>query len=164
VSDIWIVNASPIVVLAKVGRLNLLTELSDEILVPSGVVSEVLAGADSDPARSALEGGWGRRVLGVNVPGIVQEWSLGAGESEVSALAMETNGRTAVLDDAEGRMCARALGVAVIGTLGVVLRAKRRRAIACAGEAIVALQDAGLRLDDTTIRQALKHVGEKWHR
>jgi len=164
VSDLWVVNASPLIVLAKAGRLNLLEEITSELLVPPAVVSEVLAGAAADPARRALEAGWGKRVSSPKVPEIVREWSLGAGESEVIALTMENKGRTAVLDDADGRMCARAVGIAMIGTLGVVIRAKRLGYVESAGEVIVAMRDAGLRLDDTTIELALRHVGEEWRR
>jgi predicted nucleic acid-binding protein len=162
VSEIWVLNASPIIVLAKIGYLDLLTELASEVLVPPAVVSEVRAGAASDPARRALEGGWGKQVPAGNTPEIVQEWSLGAGESEVLALALQTKGWTAILDDAEGRMCARALEVPVMGTLGVVLRAKRRGLLESASEVVAAMRDAGLRLDDLTVKLALNHVGEEW--
>ena len=43
-SEVWVANASPVIVLAKVGHLALLKELADELLLPDAVVREVLAG------------------------------------------------------------------------------------------------------------------------
>jgi hypothetical protein len=62
VGEVFVVNASPVITLAKAGHLALLTDLAETILLPAAVVGEVLAGPESDPARRALEGGWGRRV------------------------------------------------------------------------------------------------------
>jgi predicted nucleic acid-binding protein len=41
VPEVWVANASPVIVLAKVGCLDLLTNLSDELLLPEVVVSEI---------------------------------------------------------------------------------------------------------------------------
>jgi hypothetical protein len=57
VGEVFVVNASPVITLAKAGHLILLTDLADTVLVPDAVVFEVLAGAESDPARQVLEGG-----------------------------------------------------------------------------------------------------------
>ncbi|MBK8985627.1 MAG: hypothetical protein IPM39_06035 [Chloroflexi bacterium] len=47
----WVVNASPIIVLAKVGHAHLLPALADKIIVPQKVVDEINAGPSADPAR-----------------------------------------------------------------------------------------------------------------
>jgi hypothetical protein len=49
-----------------------------------------------------------------SMPSLVLEWGLGAGEAEVIAVVLEGRGRTAVLDDAQGRKCARALCLPLI--------------------------------------------------
>jgi hypothetical protein len=158
-----VVNASPVITLAKAGYLSLLTALADEILLPAAVVAELLAAPASDPARQAIEQGWGNRLSLANVPAIVLEWGLGAGEAAVIAAALESQGYTAVLDGAQGRKCARALGVPVIGTLGVVLRAKKMGRVASATSILRDLRDAGLYLDAATIAAALEQsVGEQW--
>jgi predicted nucleic acid-binding protein len=163
VGEAFVVNASPVITLAKASHLTLLTALAETILVPAAVVGEVLAGPASDPARRALEGEWGTRVPISSIPSIVLEWGLGAGEAEVIAVVLEGSGRTAVLDDEQGRKCARALRLPVIGTLGVVLRAKRLGRITSAAEVLRELQAVGLHLDQQTIAVALRHVaGEEW--
>lgn len=160
---IWVVNASPVITLAKAGYLDLLTALASEVLLPDAVVSEILAGPATDPARQAVEVGWGKRVSIGNVPATLLEWSLGAGETAVLAVALERGDCTAVLDDAEGRMCARTLGIPVLGTLGVVLRAKKRGLVASAAQVMQALQAAGLYLDNKILSLVLQQTGEKWN-
>ena len=161
-SETWIVNASPLISLAKAGYLDLLSKLASRVIVPDAVASEILAGLPSDPARKALEGDWGDRSSPREIPGKILEWGLGAGESAVLALCLETSGCRAVLDDAAARNCARALELPLLGTLAVVLRARHAGLIPSASLAMAALREAGLRLDDKTIRLALERVGEIW--
>ncbi len=161
-SDVWVVNASPIILLAKVDRLHLLMDLCEELLVPEAVVAEVLAGPSSDPARQILQRGWGLTVAPHGIaPGLL-EWGLGSGETAVLAVALERSPATAVLDDAAARTCAKVLGIEVIGTLGVVLRAKRKAMISSAADVLRALRRAGLHLDDEVARSALEGIGETW--
>ena len=96
------------------------------------------------------------------IPTELLEWSLGPGETAVLALAPARAPATAVLDDAAARVCANVIGVPVIGTLGVVLRAKKRGLLDSAAETMKALTRAGLRLDAEVLRSALEHVGELW--
>lgn len=159
-SDVWVVNASPVITLAKADRLHLLPDLCKELLVLEAVVAEILAGPPSDPARQALQQGWGLAVIPESIgPGLL-EWGLGAGETAVVAVAMERRPATAVLDDAAARTCAKALGIEVVGTLGVVLRAKRKALIPSAADVLKALRMAGFHLDDEVVRSALQGIGE----
>ncbi len=48
-NEIWVVNASPVITLAKAGYLDLLTVLASEVLLTDAVVSEILAGSATDP-------------------------------------------------------------------------------------------------------------------
>ena len=160
--EVGVANASPVIVLAKVGCLDLLANLSDELLLPEVVVSEIIAGPPADPARRMLEAGWAGVMPSTTIPTELLEWSLGPGETAVLALAQQRAPATAVLDDAAARVCANVIGVPVIGTLGVVLRAKKRGLLESAAETMKALTRAGLRLDAEVIRSALEHVGEVW--
>ena len=86
---------------------------------------------------------------------------LGKSESAVLALALEL-GATAVLDDRSARRGAKALGVSVIGTFGVIIRARQRGLLAAARPVIRSVVDAGLYYDDSAIRTLLSSVGESW--
>ena len=161
-NEVWVVNASPVIVLAKVGHLQLLKELPGELLLPVPVAMEIQSGPGSDAARQALDGGWGVRVTAGRIPSELVAWGLGPGETAVLGVALERAHCTAVLDDGSARACARAFAIPLIGTLGVVLRARQRGVIPSAGDLLRALRAAGLYLDDETIRSALRRVGEEW--
>lgn len=160
--EIWVVNASPVIVLARVDQLHLLKDLSDELLLPEAVLAEVLAGPESDPARLALAAGWATGQAPAAIRNEVLEWGLGAGETAVIALAMDRPGSTAVLDDSAARACAKTFGVPILGTLGVVLRAKKRGLISSAADVLRSVRSAGLYLDEQVIRLALGRIGESW--
>ena len=105
-NEVWVVNASPVISLAKVGHLQLLEQLSGGVLLPVPVAMEIQSGPDSDPAWQAVEGGWGVRVTAGRIPSELLEWGLGPGETSVLAVALERARSTAVLDDAAARVCA----------------------------------------------------------
>ena len=41
--DAWVVNASPLIALAKIGRLDLLRAAEREVIIPEAVAKEILA-------------------------------------------------------------------------------------------------------------------------
>lgn len=157
--DPWVADASPLILLAKVEQIGL---LGPSILVPRAVLDEVLAGPPEDPARALALAGAFDSCPSVSVPDPIREWGLGAGESEVLALALQ-RATTAVLDDAQGRRCARALGVPAIGTLGLVVRAARAGQVPRAAPVLRDLRAAGLWLDDGLVTDVLRRaLGEDW--
>ena len=160
--ETWVVNASPLISLAKIGRLDLLRSAERDVLIPAAVAEEILAGPAGDPASLALSAGdLAERVPTANRVEVV-EWGLGAGETAVLSLALEM-AATAVIDDREARAAARALGFRLIGTLGVVIRARRDGRIPSAAAVMADLRRVGLRLDDDLLRHALRQfVGEDW--
>ena len=97
-TETWIVNASPIITMAKAGHLQLFDQLAT-VLILDAVVREILKGPLSDPARKVLESGWGRRISPIPIPEAVLEWGLGAGESAVLASALVRPQGSAILDD-----------------------------------------------------------------
>ncbi len=76
----WVFDASPLIVLAKAGRLTLVEDAKIERIVPEAVARELVAGPAGDPARVAIEQGWGIRLSDQPIPQTVLEWSLGAGD------------------------------------------------------------------------------------
>lgn len=157
-----VVDTSPLVVLGKVGRLDLLLEGSKRLVLPLAVADEIRAGPVSDPARTALDAG--RFGDPVPVDGLLKvlEWGLGAGESAVLTLAA-SRGAIAVLDDREARRAANALGIPVVGTLGLVLHAARQGRVESPALLVQALRDVGLRLDEQAVAHAFQAIlGEPW--
>ncbi len=161
--DTYIVDTSPFVGLAKVGLLSILTVGGREVVVPDEVAREVLAGAAEDAAKQALREGWGVRAATGALPPALAALRLGAGEAAVLAVALARSGSIAVMDDSEGRAVARELGVPVMGTVGVLLRAKQQGHLAAVAPAVRALQSTGLFLPKAGLLQTLlAAVGETW--
>ena len=159
----WVVNASPLILLARVGRAGLLQQLADEVIVPQAVAAEIGAGPEDDPARRLI--GAGAWPIVETPPALADllAWDLGAGETAVLTYARANSGWTAILDDAAARKCAQSFDLPMKGTLAVVILAKQRDLIGSAAEAVRDLQAAGFRIDDQLIRSVLKAtVGEEW--
>ena len=117
-----VLNASPIIVMGKLGYLDLLPSIADEIVIPRGVYNEVLAGNSCDPARKWLLGSGGDFVKEVGVhESKVVKWDLGLGETEVLSFAYRNRDFYAVVDDKMARRCAKALGIKVKGTLALLV-------------------------------------------
>ncbi len=64
-----------------------------------------------------------------------------------------------MIDDLSGRKCALALGVKVIGTLGLVITAHKRGFIEDPKKVLLELRDAGMWLSEGVIHRALAIAG-----
>ena len=158
-SSRWVVNASPMIVLARVNALHLLSALAAEVIVPRAVISEILAGPEEDPARRAMEQGM---FIPASCPvsDEILTWDLGAGESAVLSFALSNLGWTAIVDDGAARRCARSLKIPHRGTIGIVVLAKQNGIINSASELIRAAINADLRIDEKMINRVLQEWSE----
>jgi len=86
VPEPWVVNASPLIILSRISRLDFLESLAPTVLIPQTVIAEVGAGLNRDPtAATTLQWAKGRIVPNLPLPITVAAWGLGAGESQVIA-------------------------------------------------------------------------------
>jgi predicted nucleic acid-binding protein len=157
VRERWVVDASPLIVLGSIGRLDLLAALAEDIVVPEIVAQEVLR-VEDEASRVLAEASL--RTASVDRDDLVMRWGLGAGEMAVLSFAKHHD-YVALVDDLAARRCASALGIPTRGTLGVVLLAKQRGIIASAAHLVAQLRDAGLYLSPDLIADALFLVGER---
>ena len=122
-------NTSPIWNLASIERLHLLHAQFAEISIPHEVWQELQVGQEEYPEvariQRAIDGRW-ITVKSLANPYLQQSLMLGldAGESAAIALALELGVSQILLDETDGRMAAKALGLRPIGVLGVLLRAR----------------------------------------
>lgn len=157
-----VINASPLILLAKAGRLVLLRGLGRDVIVPDAVLQELRAkGADDPVFQSVQHVAWLRVAPDAATPASVAAWRLGAGESAVLTCALQYADPLAVLDDREGRRCAASHGVPVIGTVGVVLLGKDAGTIPLVAPVLEELVAAGMRASDALLARALDLAGEK---
>jgi predicted nucleic acid-binding protein len=154
-------NASPLIVLSQIDRLDLLAVLSTPVLVPATVLAEIDAGDTRDAAGARLRASHQFRVMAdVAVPECVARWQLDAGETQVLSLAWANPGAGVVLDDRAGRRCACSIDLPLVGTLGLVALAKKRGVIEAAAPILRAIIDAGLYVAPGVVRGVLSELGE----
>lgn len=120
-----------------------------------------MAGESLDDTASKLTTlSWINVVDVGQVPAAIAAWDLDAGETAVLTWATQQEGWTAVLDDGAARDCAIALGIPVLGTLGVIIRSKRQGIIPDARTLVDELFRRGIYLDRQIAEEALRLVGE----
>lgn len=96
-----------------------------------------------------------------NVPISILNWDIGAGESQVLAYCLKYQGCKAILDDGQARAAAQSHRIQLLGTLGIIIRAKRSGLIAAAQPLIEQLVINGSYLSPSLIQAALLNVDEE---
>jgi len=155
-------NTSPLLYLYRIGALDWLPRLFDEVWVPTAVVTELKEGQRKGydvpiPSRYA----WLQVVDPRSMP---SEWlalDLGPGERAAMALALENPERTILLDDALARRVAQAAGLHVWGTLRILLEAKSQGLTKQIRPLVDRLTNAGMWLSDEIRLRILDLAGEK---
>lgn len=146
-----VLNASPLIVLARAGYLDLVPKLVSSVVVPRAVATEVTAGPAEDPAVKFLARPSWLTVVDLTPPlSPLAIWRLGQGESEVLEYARRNPGTTAVLDDRAARRAALALQIPLIGTLGLLVAAARSKLLPSLLDAIDVVRSCGLYVDHVT--------------
>ena len=156
----WVFDASSLIALGNVGLLGLPEKLSTERVVPEAVAAEVRMGRDTDPAKQWLLSDPPVMVRPSPVAMEVAGWDLGAGERAAISYAPTNPGFEAVLDERAGRTCANALGVRVVGTLGILTLAKRAGLIPAVRPHVDALLASGYHFGAGLVAVVLEEAGE----
>lgn len=149
-----IADASALIALQQVEGLSLLEKLFGEILTPPAVAREVAPDLPTLPPWIHV------CPLGKKADERILAADLGAGETEVLALGLETEGAWLILDDAQARRLAAELGLRVLGTAAVLLEAKRTGLIPRVRPLLDALIAKGFRLGPRVYANILDKAGE----
>jgi predicted nucleic acid-binding protein len=86
--------------------------------------------------------------------------ALDAGEREAIALAIDLSADAVILDDRTARKSAARLGLTVVGSVGLLLEARRRGHIEFVRPDLEAMIASGLFVSDALYRQILSLAGE----
>jgi predicted nucleic acid-binding protein len=157
-------DTSPITNLATIGRLHLLRDLFKSLTIAQGVWEELHAGGASWPgARETDAAPWIDRRAPTNAALVsTLRTSLDRGESETIALAVEIGAGLVLMDERDGRHAAQALGLRIMGAVGVLIHAKRRGMIEALRPELDALRErAGFYLGAGVYARALETAGEE---
>lgn len=156
-----ICDTSVLQYLHQLGLVEILTDLAERVVVPPSVVDELAtgrAGGFDVPELDSLPWIAVRHPRSSSAEPSLAD--LGAGESQVLMLALESPDATAAIDDRVGRRAALALNINFTGTLGLLLDAKRSGRIPAVGPALERLQKLGFRVSIRTRSMFLREAGE----
>lgn len=160
---IVVADSGPIIHLSAVGRLGLLPALYGRVVVPRLVFDEVVVAGAQLPGSSELAAAAWVDVVESDVTDplfLALREELDPGESAALAHATQRAARLMLVDDRKARLAAQRLGVAVRGTLGVLIEAKRRGELERIAPVVDALVASGLWLSPAVIATALARAGE----
>lgn len=156
--EVVVINTGPVISLGRAGLLDLIGKLAIRFVMPSEVAEEITAGADAGhpvrvPEWVAVE------RLGTPVTAVALH-ALDRGEAAVIQLALDRDIRTVCIDEWRGRRAARASGLSVTGSLGLIGRAKREGHVAEVRPLVERLSVEGAFYHPELLRRFLEAVDE----
>lgn len=144
-----VLDSTCLIGLERIGQLDILSEIFEPIVIPDEVGREFGNSFSwlnvETPSNITL-------ILSLKI-------LVDAGEAEAIALALEKNYKI-VLDNRQARSTAKRLGLKVIGTIGIFIRAKQSGLITLLEPILDDLENNGFRMSVNLKAEALKIVGE----
>ena len=155
-------NTGPLIALGLLARLDILKSLFSEVLVPEAVQREIeLGGVNQMGLASFRQADWIRVATLQGGRDTLLESLLDAGEAAVISLAREQGMATVLIDERKARKVARDIhGLQVIGTVRILVEAKRRGLLAEIASSFKKLRQEGYWIHDSIVQVALREAGE----
>jgi predicted nucleic acid-binding protein len=150
-AEIAVFDAGPLIAFHQIDHLDLLRGLFDQVAIPPEVAREVA------PSIAMLPH-WFKVQTVSTFPWFSRK--LGPGERAAIALSVQLSADFVVLDDLDARSSAIGLGLTVIGSFGLLVRAKRRGLIREVRPMMDAMLAHGLFVSEHLCRQILALAGE----
>jgi predicted nucleic acid-binding protein len=157
-------DTTPILTLLKINRLGLFKKLFGKIIIPSGVYKELTTNHLYRKEVQQIKQSAFIEVVAVKDEAFVikirNTKGLDNGESEAIALTQEINADLLLMDERKGRLVAKEMGLAIAGTLGVLLIAYEDKILTAEAieECISALKTSGQRISDSLFLELLEKI------
>ncbi|KPV65011.1 MAG: hypothetical protein AOA65_0585 [Candidatus Bathyarchaeota archaeon BA1] len=156
-------NATPLIYLAKVGKIDLLRKVFGEVFIPDEVKIEAvdrgkhLGERDAYVIERAIDEGW-LKVLSAEI--VEVPIKLEPGEAAVLSLAKKLGLREVLMDEVSARVAARLLDLTPRGTVFVLLKALEVKEIDLNGflEVLNQMIRHGFRLKEEVYVEAVREA------
>lgn len=155
-----IADSSALIALAVCDSLELLESLYQEIKVPKAVFEEVTTG-NRAYCRELTEFLEGKTISLPEEVKKIQDFSLGAGETEAMILYKKLPGDLLLVDDKRAKKIAALNNINTIGSLGVWLEAKLRHLVPEIRTRMIKLHQSDVFIQQQLYNAVLKKVGEE---
>lgn len=156
-------NTTPLIGLASIQRFDLLKQLFGEVYIPQAVYDEaVVKGHEEGGAKNEVSAATWIKVVRVKdrlaVEVLLDEMDWG--EAEAIVLAREIGADWVLMDEKKGRRKLSQMGINKIGTLGILLKAKRVGLLSALRPEIEKLRQVGFSLSQDVIDAVLQQANE----
>lgn len=148
---IIISDTSCLILLDKIGELNLLNKLFGEIIITQEIADEFKKELPSWFKVKAATNKIYQKIL---------EASLDRGEASAIAFAIEQSDCLLIIDDLKGRRYAQQLGIKITGSLGVIIDAKLSGHILSVKSILDKIRKTDFRLTEELERRMLEKGDE----
>lgn len=148
---IIISDTSCLIILSKIGQLELLHKLYREVTTTPEIAEEFGETLPSWLKIAEVEDKLRQQIL---------ELQIDKGESSAIALALQIPGSTLILDDIKARKVATKLKLTITGTLGIILKAKRSGHISSVKKVLDDIKTTNFRISPELETIILKEAGE----
>ena len=153
-------DSSPLITLAKIGRLEVLPQLYQTLAITTEVYDEVVVSGAGLPGSSEIAAAiWitiGPVENAADLLKIQQRFGLGAGEASTIILGKELKADFVLIDEIKARKVAQAEGLVVLGCVGVLEDAFGLQLLPDLREAYRQLLDSGAYVDRKILETSLK--------
>ena len=122
-------NSSPLIAFTNKKDLTLLKDLFSNVIIPEAVYNELVfipkkLEVELELLKNAIKNKWiiVKKLKNTKLSNL----NLGKGETEALNLCFEINNPLLLIDEKKGRFIARSYKINTLGTLGVLILAKKR--------------------------------------
>jgi len=154
---ILIADSSALIALSIVNELEVLDKLFGQICIPRAVYNEIIQ--ENKKESEKLLKYCADKVADIHTDSNFNI-TLGLGESEAIMLYKEKNADFLLCDDKKARKFAQSFNIQVIGSLGILLKAKEKKYIEKILPSIELLRSSRIFIDDNTYKIVLEMAGE----
>jgi predicted nucleic acid-binding protein len=154
-------NATPIIALSSVNRLDILKALFKEIFITEEVKAELIAKERYGAEFPFLDWVKIKKVRNREFNKALS-LELGPGEASVIALGKEINANFVIIDEKDGHTKAKNFGLNPIRTLAILEAAKKKGLIDRIKPIVLEMVDKGIWYKKKMIIKFLKDNNEEW--
>jgi predicted nucleic acid-binding protein len=156
-----VINTSPWIALSICKQTSLLNKLYDEVFIPQTVKAEILAGGTAGVGVKELNSSSWIKIESVDDAKKVKLlYELERGEAEVIVLAMERSIKQVLIDEKIARLQAKVFDLDVVGTLGLLLKAKKKGLVEKLKPLIDSIVEGGYWIKEDLVEAILKEAEE----
>jgi len=145
-------DTSCLIILTKIGELDLLRQLYKTVTITQDILLECGENLPDWIEVQHVKDNYRQQLL---------EMQIDKGEASAIALALETADNIVILDDWKARKVAERLGLSVTGTLGVIIKARNSGIIPTIKPYLNKIRETNFRISEELEQIALKEANEK---